>query len=152
PNHISKARDAVGPEADDVPADLVAVRVEEANAVAVIAADDVALESLASDRVDANADLAVGHRRGAGCVGADVVVLDRVVDPGREKVDARAGVAADDVARCGGGPTNDITRSRGFDDDAVRVIAQCRSTVRVRADVVARDDVAGRTGPGDVYA
>ena len=96
------------------------------------------------------ADLAIGHRRGAGDVGADEVAADQVargdaVDVGLDEhaIVAVAGdeVAADDVV---GGLGAGVVAIDAIDEDAVEAVGSCLRAAGVGADVVAGDGVVER--------
>ena len=85
--------------------------------------------------------------RCSGDIGADKVALDQVVV---REVDHHAGIAVarDDVAGRGRGAADQVARGPLVDHDAVDV-GHSASAGDVRADQVARDDVAARARAGD---
>ena len=148
-------------QADDVALDNVAggrrfaVAVND-DAVRGVAGDDVALASPCSADFG-SADAVVNHDAMASVgdggraveVGPDVVAVDQIV-VGPDVVDldpvgVRPGVAGQHVSLAEGSVAADLVavRAAGDGDAVARVPDRCRAG-RVRADVVALDDVSGR--------
>src|SRR5262249_15091086 len=151
--------------ANVIAADLICVRARAGNrnTLAGIPADDVAganctaangIVARATENVDAVATVRDGS--GAGGVEADDVALDHVV-VGARPLDGNAvieRVSGDDVARSrsrgGRGTADRVVLRTTHNPDTSGVVAQCGRAGRVRADVVAGDDVVVRSRPADL--
>src|SRR5207248_10971360 len=127
-----------------------------ADAAVAVGGDDIAragswrrrdtANSIASGTaVDQDSLLDVSERAAAGDVDADVVARHQVViGAAAGDVNAVSSIARDEVASTGNRAADGVTGRAAVDEHAV-AIGQRQRTADVGADVIALDDVAGRT-------
>ena len=118
-----------------------------------VAGDDVsgpghgAADEVPRPKGDFDAFVRIGQRGGANDIRADEVALDLIIVAAGDE-NAVAGVARNEIARTRRGAADGVARSTAVDLHAVTHIAQSGRPRRIRADIVAGDDVArgGRAG------
>ena len=139
--------------ADEIALNQIAAAIGKVDATAAAAGNNVARSSrCAADGVVAGAQeintCAIANSRSAGGVGADVVALNQIAGDGvLLQINARAGVAGNDVARRGSCATDDVRTCAGqatYYFHADNTTRHGGGPRRVRPDVVALNCGPGR--------
>ena len=148
--------------ADQIAFDEVAVGIEAAIAIQpdaelAVAGDDVpradygAADDVSRPPGDLDSFIGIGQRGSPGGVRANIVSLDLIVVAAGDE-NAVGGIARNDVPVGGRGSADGVARSTAIDLHTLTVIAQRGRPCRIRAEIVAGNQIARGPGAGNLDA